>query len=153
MSAARRARPKAFFDDDEQKAIVEAIVAAEQATSGEIRVHLEHHCEAVDAYERARQLFEKLGMTATEQRNGVLLYLATGDGVFALIGDRGIDEVVGAGFWDDVVVMLETRFRAGEFSSGITDAIARVGEKLSEFFPYAGDDADINELDDDISYS
>jgi len=153
MNAGRRGRPKAFFDEQEQNAIVDAIVAAERATSGEIRVHLEHHCEAADAYERARGLFEKLGMTATEQRNGVLLYLATGDGVFALIGDRGIDAVVGAGFWDDVVAMLEARFRAGEFSGGITDAIARVGEKLSEFFPYAGDDSDINELDDDISYS
>ena len=152
MVRSRRKRPRAFFDESEQRAVVEAIEAAERRTSGEIRVHLEHHCPGGDAYERARELFEKLGMTATEARNGVLVYLATGDGQFAVLGDAGIDEKVEEGFWDDVVALMQERFRADDFAGGMTAGIRLVGEKLADHFPYAGDADDVNELSDEISF-
>lgn len=147
----RRKRPKAFFSEAEQKAIVEAIGRAERETSGEIRVHLEYHCDGGDAYERGREVFEELGMTATEARNGVLIYLATGDGVFAVLGDKGIDEVVPEGFWDEIVGGMSAAFAEDDFTRGMTEGITRIGEKLGEFFPYAGDEADVNELSDDLS--
>ncbi len=82
MGKARSDRPKKFFTEDEQKAIVAAIGAAELKTSGEIRVHIERDVPrkapaSGDAYLRAREMFAKLGMHATEARNGVLFYLAT----------------------------------------------------------------------------
>ena len=147
----RRKRPKAFFSPNERRAIEEAIGRAETATSGELRVHLEYHCPVDDAYERGKKVFEELGMTATAQRNGVLIYLATGDGSFAVLGDRGIDEVVPEGFWDEIVQSMSARFREDDFVRGMTEGIERIGEKLSEFFPYAGDDVDENELPDDLS--
>lgn len=152
MGDARHTRPRAFFDAGEQRAIVEAIEAAERRTSGEIRVHLEHHCKGGDAYERGRELFEQLGMTATAERNGVLVYLATGDGDFAVLGDRGIHEHVGPEFWDDVVAHMQECFRAGEFARGMTEAITRIGHQLSARFPYEGEATDVNELDDEISF-
>lgn len=151
MSAARRTRPKAFFDRDEERSIVAAIAAAEKQTSGEIRVHLEYRCPGGDPYERGREVFESLGMTATADRNGVLVYLATGDGVFSVLGDRGIHERVLKGFWDDVVQLMSEHFAGDDFAAGMAAGIARIGEKLAAFFPYAGDDADINELSDELS--
>jgi uncharacterized membrane protein len=90
VGKARQGRPRAFFSPAEAKAIVAAIGAAEKETSGEIRLHLENRCKVGDAYERGRALFESLGMTATAQRNGVLIYLATSDRTFAVLGDTGI---------------------------------------------------------------
>ena len=147
----RSERPRSFFDDQEAAAVLAAIGEAERATSGEIRVHLERHCKDGDPYQRGKQVFEELEMTATAQRNGVLIYLATKDHCFAVLGDRGIDEVVPEGFWNDVVQEMEAAFRDGDFARGMTDGIRRTGEKLAEFFPYAGDDVDENELPDELS--
>ena len=91
-------------------------------------------------------------MTATAQRNGVLLYLAVADRLFAVLGDRGIHERVEEGFWDAVAARMSSRFREGDFAGGMIDAIEEIGRRLQEAFPYAGDEADVNELSDEISY-
>ena len=105
-----------------------------------------------DVYERAVEDFEKLGMTETAERNGVLIYFATGDRKFCVLGDRGINERVPDGFWDDVVELMSAQFRRGSFLTGMTMGIGRIGEKLAQYFPYAGDDVDENELSDEISH-
>ena len=130
--------------------MVAAIGAAERRTSGEIRVHLEHRCPGGDPLARGRRVFERLGMTATEARNGVLIYVATGDRLFAVLGDRGIDEIVEDGFWDDVTAAMGERFRDDDFAGGLEEGILRISAKLAERFPYAGA-ADANELPDEIS--
>lgn len=151
MGEPRQKRPKAFFTRAEADAIVAAIGEAEKRTSGEIRLHLENRCKGGDAYERGRKVFESLGMTRTAQRNGVLIYLATSDRKFAVLGDQGIDAVAGPGFWDDVVALMTESFREDDFAGGITAAVARIGEKLASHFPHAGA-SDVNELPDDISF-
>jgi uncharacterized membrane protein len=114
-------------------------------------VHLEHHCKGGDPYERGREVFEELGMTATAERNGVLLYLATGDGLFSVLGDRGIHERVPEGFWDEVAELMSEHFSQDRFAEGMAAGIDRIGQKLGVFFPYAGDDLDANELSDELS--
>jgi uncharacterized membrane protein len=151
VSMGRSKRPRSFFTAEEAQAIVSAIGEAERDTSGEIRVHLEHRCPGGDAYQRGRRVFEELGMTATAARNGVLIYLATADRCFAVLGDKGIHEVVPDGFWDDVVAGMQSAFQADDFAGGMTHGIRRIGEKLAAFFPYAGDEHDVNELPDELS--
>lgn len=129
--------------------IVMAIEAAEKNTSGEIRVHVESFCKG-DQYLRAAYVFSKLGMFKTQNRNAVLIYIAVKSHKFAIIGDSGINERTGAGFWNDIKDGMESAFRAGEFTDGIAGAIAGIGEKLKSYFPYASDD--VNELSNDISY-
>lgn len=142
-------KAKDFFTAGEQQRIIEAIKAAEMNTSGEIRLHLEERCKA-DAVTRAKEVFEKLGMTATEQRNGVLFYLAVKDHKFAILGDKGINDLVPAGFWDSVRDMMQDHFRHGRFLQGLCEGIEQAGHELKEFFPCREDD--VNELDDDISF-
>ena len=77
------------FTEAEEQKILEAIKSAESNTSGEIRLHIEKHCK-IDPYDRAIEVFEKLGMTKTEQRNGVLVYMALADHKFAILGDEVI---------------------------------------------------------------
>lgn len=134
---------------EEEQQIVGAIREAEHQTSGEIRVHIETACQG-EVLDRAAWLFRKLKMHKTAQRNGVLIYLSTTDRKFAIIGDAGINAVVPEGFWEDVKVMMVSDFRVGNMTRGFVSGIARVGEKLREFFPYLK--GDVNELPDEISY-
>jgi uncharacterized membrane protein len=138
-----------FFSKEEQAQIVEAIKTAENLTSGEIRVHIENHCKE-DALDRTTFLFEKMEMHKTELRNGVLIYLALKDRKFSIIGDAGINAVVGDNFWEDIKESTITDFKAEAYCAGLCAAIKRCGEKLVAQFPVAEDD--INELSDDISF-
>ena len=133
----------------EEQILVEAIATAEKNTSGEIRVHIEKDCNG-DVLERAKVVFEKLGMTATEARNGVLIYIAEESHKFAIIGDAGIHEKVGHDFWDHSKDLMLAHFKKGEFVEGIKEAVLSCGEALKKYFPYQKNDA--NELSNDISY-
>ena len=134
---------------ESKEALVRAIQTAEKNTSGEIRVHLEQVCKG-DPCLRAAYVFSKLGMFRTKDRNGVLIYLALKSHKFAIIGDSGINEKVGSGFWNEVKDGMAADFRSGDFTGGMSRAVLAVGEKLKAFFPYQKDD--VNELPDDISY-
>lgn len=141
--------PVFFFSKKEKKKILEAIQEAEKNTSGEIRIHLVYKARG-PVYDHARKVFEKIGMTRTAQRNGVLILLATSDKKFAVIGDAGIHDKVRARFWDDVAAVMAEQFKQGKFVDGISKAVFLIGEKLKVFFPYQTDD--VNELSDRISY-
>ena len=147
---ARHARARDFFTEEEEARIVAAIAAAERRTSGEIRVHVESHCRAEDAMTTARTHFRRLGMERTAARNGVLFYLATRDGAFAVVGDEGIHRQVGDEFWTALRDRMAERFRQDDFAGGLEEAIGAVGERLASAFPCPTDDR--NELTDDISY-
>ena len=123
---------------------------AELNTSGEIRVHLEAHCNKPNVLDRAAELFAKLDMHKTLQRNGVLIYMAIDDHKFAIIGDAGINAAVGAGFWEREKGWMAARLEEGKIVEGLVEGIEEVGQKLKQFFPYMEDD--VNELSDDISY-
>lgn len=139
---------KDFLAGLDQKRIVDAISAAETLTSGEIRVHVQPKAHG-EIRAVAERTFERLGMTKTALRNGVLLFIAAEQHTFAILGDRGIDEKVPPGFWDEIAGNLALRFKAGEFTDGIVDAIHKAGEELQHYFPRAHDD--VNELTNDIN--
>ena len=138
-----------FFTKDQETQIVQAIQAAEKNTSGEIRVHIEPSTNGKDALERAIEVFQELEMHQTEARNGVLLYLAFEDHSFSIFGDKGINEVVGADFWNSTRDLMQYAFKQGQFAKGLVDGITEAGNALKTYFPYQKDD--MNELDDQIS--
>ena len=101
--------------------------------------------------DRALAVFQKLGMENTENRNGVLIYLAVKNRKFAIIGDKAIHEVVTENFWDSVRNKMLNHFRENRFTEGLIEAISETGTKLKKHFPHLPDDK--NELSDDISFS
>ena len=137
-----------FLATLEQPRIVDAIGEAEMKTSGEIRVHIQPKAHG-DIRTVAERTFERLGMTKTELRNGVLLFIACDEHRFVILGDRGIDEKVPPGFWDAIAANLTNRFQRGEFTDGIVDAIHAAGEQLKTFFPRAA--GDVDELANEIN--
>ena len=139
---------KDFLAQLDQERIVQAIKDAEGQTSGEIRVHIQPRVTGGDLRTVAEKTFERLGMTKTALRSGVLLFIASEERQFMILGDKGIDEKVPPGFWDDIAAKLTIRFKNSEFTDGIVEAITAAGEKLKEFFPRSADDVD--ELSDEI---
>ncbi|MCX2740712.1 TPM domain-containing protein [Pontibacter anaerobius] len=135
--------------DDEQK-IVAAIQEAEQKTSGEIRVHVESNCKG-DVLDRATEVFAELHMHQTEQRNGVLFYLALEDHQFAVLGDAGINAIVPDHFWEDITAVVIKHFKQKKYAEGLALGVHMAGEQLQAHFPYDRH-GDTNELSDDISF-
>lgn len=138
-----------ILNREEDLRVVEAIRQAERNTSGEIKVHIENRCKG-DVEQRSLYIFDKLKLNETQLRNGVLIYLAIKDHKFAILGDKGINDVVEDNFWDDIKDMMAAEFKEGRFADGLEKGIRRCGEKLKAYFPYQLDD--INEVSDEISY-
>jgi uncharacterized membrane protein len=138
-----------ILNREEDQRVVEAIRQAERNTSGEIKVHIENRCKG-DVEQRSLFIFDKLKLNETQLRNGVLIYLAIKDHKFAILGDKGINDMVEDGFWNDVKDLMLNQFKEGHFAEGLEQGIMRCGEKLKAYFPYQSDD--INEIPDDISY-
>lgn len=137
-----------FLATLEQPRIVDAIGEAETKTSGEIRVHIQPKARG-DIRTVAERTFERLGMTKTALRNGVLLFIACDEHRFVILGDHGIDEKVPPGFWDEIAANLTNRFQRGEFTDGIVEAIHAAGEQLGTYFPRAA--GDVDELANEIN--
>jgi uncharacterized membrane protein len=138
-----------LFNDEEQQRIREAVERAEKHTSGEIRVCVEKTCSE-DVLDRAATYFTKLDMHKTKLRNGVLIYVATEDHKFAIIGDGGINKVVPDDFWDNAKLQMLEQFKQGNLVEGIATGVTMAGEQLKKYFPY--DTGDSNELSDDVSF-
>lgn len=139
-----------FFQKEEETKIIESIREAERQTSGEIRVHLEKNAKG-DILTAAARTFQQLGMHETGARNGVLIFLAPERREFAIIGDEGINKIVGEEFWQEERDLMQQHFKRGAFCAGVCTVIGQIGEKLKAHFPYQEDDR--NELSDEISYS
>lgn len=139
-----------FFTQQQQQQIENAIKHAELKTSGEIRVHIENHCKKENTLERAWEVFKHLDIHKTKERSGVLFYLAVEDKRFAILGDEGIDKKVPADFWNDIKTIIQTEFKLGRFTEGLSVGIDIAGEQLQKHFPFQREDA--NELTDIISF-
>jgi uncharacterized membrane protein len=127
--------------------IKRAIQKAERRTSGEIRVSLSPPFWG-DVWKAAERAFERLGMTATQDRNAVLFFIVPARHRFVVLGDCGISEKVGPDFWYRVAGVLSDRFKCGDLTGGIVAGIEAVGEGLAQCFPYLK--GDINELPDEV---
>jgi len=139
-----------FLSQNQEQEVVNAISKAEEQTSGEIRIHIEHEAPE-DPLKRAAQLFQELGMSNTKRLNGVLIYIATDDKQATIYGGEGIHQKIEDGFWDDIIAELITHFKDQQFKNGLINTIRRVGVQLAHFFP--PDSQDTNELSDEISYN
>lgn len=134
----------------ERQRLEAAIAAAERLTAGEIRVHVQARCSEDPCVDAAR-VFERLGMTRTAARNGVLIFLASETRRFAVIGDTAIHERVGEAFWSVTVSAMTPLFASGDLVGALEAGIRATGEALGRHFPRQ--ENDVNELPDTISES
>lgn len=137
-----------FLSKEDEAEVVAAIQKAEQKTSGEIRVHIEHTFKG-DIWARAMEVFHLLKMDNTKEDNGVLIYVAVDERQFVIYGDKGINAVVPKDFWETTKEAIVAEFKKGNFKQGLIDGILRAGKELQAHFPWTEDNT--NELSDKIS--
>jgi uncharacterized membrane protein len=140
-----------YISRDDNERIVAAVRHAEQRTSGEVRVFFETRCRYVNAVDRAAEIFFGLKMDLTEQRNGVLVYVAFRDHQFAIFADEGIYREMGKDYWNVEAKKMLHAFSHHDHIDGIVSVINNIGEALHQHFPYDRG-VDKNELPDDIVF-
>jgi len=138
-----------FLTKAEEQEIIEAIVIAEKNTSGEIRVHVEEN-STKPSMDRAKEVFHILKMDATELKNGVLFYICTATKSFAILGDKGINDLVAPNFWNSTKDVVIEKFKEGQYKNGLIKGILEAGEQLKKYFPY-NHEGDMDELSNEIS--
>ena len=96
-------------------------------------------------------MFERLGMTATAERNGVLIFVAPASHNFAVLADLGVTAVAGTAPLDAIAAVIASSFRGGRFTEGLVDAVNAAADVLALWFPRTEGSADTDELPNEIS--
>ncbi|HLJ83651.1 MAG TPA: TPM domain-containing protein [Candidatus Eremiobacteraceae bacterium] len=118
------------------KRIESAIAAAELRTSAPIHVSLAPHFWG-ELRKTAERAFDRLGLTATPERNGILFFVAPTRREFVVLGDVGIHQQVGQEFWDHVAAAVSSRIKQGDLTDGLVHGIETVADELERRFPRA----------------
>jgi len=92
--------------------------------------------------------FRARGLSATQGRTGLLLYVDEPEHVAEVIADDGVFALVAADDWADTIAALIDGIKAGRAADGMVAAITRAGAVLSRHLPpHVGD---VNELPDTL---
>jgi uncharacterized membrane protein len=141
-------RTREFLSQLDHDRIVGAIKEGEAKTSGQIRVYVQRGKLEEDPVVAAREKFQKLGMQATAERNGVLILVVPRARKFAVIGDEGVHQKCGDAFWQKLVDRMRAHFQKENFTDALVEAIEETGKLLASHFPKRA--APQNELPDEI---
>lgn len=140
---------RSFLQRLDAPAVERAIARAETRTSGEIRVSIAGFFLG-SSRRLAERAFQRLGLQATRDRNGVLLLIAPSRREVVVLGDEAIHAHVGDVFWTEIAARVGTHFHEGRFTEGVVDAVDAIGEALARHFPAADAGSNPNELPDTI---
>jgi putative membrane protein len=94
----------------------------------------------------AMMQFRARGLTSTQGRTGVLLYLDEPEHVAEVIADEAVFTRVAADEWGETIAALVAGIKAGRAADGLVTAIARAGAVLAGHLPVKA--GDVNELPD-----
>ena len=120
-------------------------------TSSDFEFYIEKYLNKNNA-KVAFDVFKKLGMDQTKERNAVLFHVNFEKKYLTIIGDKGIHEKVHQKFWNDLHDKITQAFSEGKYYQGLHDAILETGMELKNFFPIK-DGENPNELSNEITFS
>lgn len=141
---------ESFFAKIDEPKVVEAIRLAELRSRGEIRIHVSGKAVA-NVMQEATSAFERLGMTRTAERNGILVFVAPASHNFAVLGDSGITSIVGTAPLDEMAAAMAAAFREGRFTDGLVAVVEKAGDLLAAHYPRVEGSRDKDELSNAIS--
>lgn len=139
-----------FLTDQQLTSLVDAIQSAEENSSGEIRIHIDSNTEEGQA-KTAYQVFKKLDMHKTIERNAVLFHINFQKKYLTIIGDIGIHERVQQSYWDHLHDYITSEFAKGNYHQALKSAILETGIELKKYFPVQGENP--NQLPNEITFS
>jgi uncharacterized membrane protein len=139
-----------FLTNQQIASLVEAIQSAEDHSTGEIRVHIDSNTDNRDA-KTAFEVFKKLNMDKTGERNAVLFHVNFEQKYLTIIGDIGIHEKVKQTYWDHLHDYITAEFAKGRYYQALKSAILETGLELKKHFPVEGENP--NQLSNEITFS
>lgn len=139
-----------FLTNQQIASLVEAIQSAEDHSTGEIRVHIDSNTDNRDA-KTALEVFKKLDMDKTAERNAVLFHVNFEQKYLTIIGDIGIHEKVKQTYWDHLHDYITAEFAKGRYYQALKSAILETGLELKKHFPVEGENP--NQLSNEITFS
>lgn len=92
----------------------------------------------------AREQFLAQNLHHTEQRNGILLFVSVAERYVEIMADKGINDVVDANTWNQVIQQFIDNIKQGEVEQGFISAIDTSAGILKQHFPVQP--RDLNEL-------
>lgn len=96
------------------------------------------------AHEAALREFRSHGLSRTQGRTGVLIYVAAAEHYAEIIADIGIADRAGPALWQDIIAELIEAIRRERIGDGLIQAVRRAGAILAEHAPPQAHDS--NEL-------
>jgi putative membrane protein len=94
--------------------------------------------------QRSLAAFAAEGLHHTREHTGILILVSLLEHEVEVLADRGINEKVPQGTWDEVVQILTAGLKSGQSAQAFCKAIERCGAILAQHFPRPADDQ--NEL-------
>lgn len=140
---------KDFLTSEEEQQVVDGIRALEQRTHGEIRIYITSK-RVLNPERYAAKAFKRMGMTHTKERNGALIVVMTRRRRFVILGDRGLNEIVPADYWEKIAANMSAHLKEGRRLEALTEGIRTIGDTMAEHWPADGENPD--ELPNEIAY-
>ncbi|HEU4345012.1 MAG TPA: TPM domain-containing protein [Candidatus Binatia bacterium] len=91
---------------------------------------------------RSLAAFAAHGLHHTRAHTGILILISLLEHRVEVLADKGINEKVSAGTWDDIVHIITAGLKSGKACDAFCQAIEHCGEILAEHFPRSPDDQD-----------
>jgi uncharacterized membrane protein YgcG len=130
-----------YFSPIAMSNIEQAIERSERSHSGQIcfvieaSLHPYHVLTGLSPRERALEVFSGMRVWDTEQNNGVLIYLLMVEHDVEIVADRGIDQRIPAGTWEQICRDMEQHFAEGQFETGLLYGVDRISQLLQQQYP------------------
>jgi putative membrane protein len=86
--------------------------------------------------------FTDQGLHHTRDHTGILILIALLEHRVEVLADRGINQKVSTGTWDEIVRMITAGIKSGQACNAFCQAIERCGDILATHFPRQVDDKD-----------
>ena len=95
-----------------------------------------------EVQEAATTHFFNQGLYRTRDETGVLVLISVFERKVWVLADRGINEKVPDGQWDDIVKMIVEGIKQNRQTEAICEAVEKIGDLLKTNFPIKPDDTD-----------
>lgn len=86
--------------------------------------------------------FTEHGLHFTREHTGILILVSLLEHRVEVLADRGINQKVSAGTWEEIVHIITASIKSGQACDGFCKAIERCGDILATHFPRQADDKD-----------
>jgi putative membrane protein len=86
--------------------------------------------------------FTEQGLHYTKDHTGILILVSLLEHRVEVLADRGINQKVAQGTWDEIVHIITAGIKSGQACDAFCNAIGRCGDILATHFPRQADDQD-----------